>query len=111
MAVGMLLMAVSHGVPLLVAGSLTTSVGLGMFAAVDQALLLDVLPEKATEAGRFMGITGFATSIPQSAAPLIAPLFLAVGAGGGKNYTLLFAVAAGLVLLGGLVVTRIRTVR
>ena len=112
MAIGMLFMAFSASLPTLIAGSLITSVGLGMFAAVDQALLLDVLPEKATEAGRFMGITGFATSIPQAVAPLIAPLFLAIGVSGGdKNYTLLFIVAAALVLLGGIVIMRIRSVR
>ncbi|WP_314213234.1 MFS transporter [Pseudarthrobacter equi] len=112
MASGMVTMAFSADLALLIAGSLMTSVGIGTFAAVDQALLLDVLPEKNTDAGRFMGITGFATSIPQSAAPLIAPIFLAVGAAGGqKNYTLLFLVAAGFVLLGGAVIMRIRSVR
>ncbi|ABK03226.1 major facilitator superfamily MFS_1 [Arthrobacter sp. FB24] len=112
MAAGMILMAFSSDLPLLIAGSLVTSMGIGMFSAVDQALLLDVLPEKATDAGRFMGITGFATSIPQSAAPLIAPIFLAIGAAGDqKNYTLLFVVAAGFVLLGGAVIMRIRSAR
>lgn len=112
-AVGAVTMAVAPSLPLLVAGSLLVSVGIGAFAAVDQALLLDVLPEKETDAGRFMGITGFATSIPQAFAPLIAPLFLAIGvaAGGEKNYTLLYVVAAACTLLGGFVVLRIRSVR
>ncbi|MFF2842470.1 MFS transporter [Paenarthrobacter sp. NPDC057981] len=112
MAAGMIMMAVSADITLLMSGSLITSVGIGMFSAVDQALLLDVLPEKSTDAGRFMSITGFATSIPQSSAPLIAPLFLAIGAvGDQKNYTLLFFVAAAFVLLGGAVIMRIRSVR
>ncbi|MGH1526413.1 LPXTG cell wall anchor domain-containing protein [Leifsonia sp. L25] len=88
------------------------SLGIGLFAAVDQALLLDVLPEKDTDAGRFMGITGFATSIPQAVAPLVASAILLIGVTGDhKNYTLLFVIAAALVLLGGLVVLRIRSVR
>ncbi|MFI7153474.1 MFS transporter [Nonomuraea sp. NPDC050022] len=112
MAVGMLTMAFSTAVPVLIAGSLIVSLGLGGFAAVDQALLLDVLPERETDAGRYMGIVGFAASIPQAVAPLIAPLFLAIGvAAGGKNYTLLFIVAAACVLLGGIVVLRVRSVR
>ncbi|RXZ49815.1 MFS transporter [Agromyces binzhouensis] len=112
MAVGMLIMAFSTDLPLLIAGSLIVSAGIGMFSAVDQALLLDVLPEKATDAGRFMGITGFATSIPQSAAPLIASAVLLVGVtDGAKNYTLLYVIAAALTLLGGLVILRIRSVR
>jgi MFS family permease len=112
MAVGMVTMAFSTDLPVLAAGSLIVSMGIGGFAAVDQALLLDVLPERETDAGRFMGITGFATSIPQATAPLIAPLFLAIGATAGeKNYTLLFVVAAVCVLVGGLVVLRIKSVR
>jgi len=112
MAVGMLTMAFSSEMPALIAGSLIVSMGIGGFAAVDQALLLDVLPERETDAGRFMGITGFATSIPQATAPLIAPLFLAIGAtADDKNYTLLFVIAAACVFAGGLVVLRIKSVR
>jgi MFS family permease len=109
---GAVLMAAAPDTTLLFAGSLTCSLGIGAFAAVDQALLLDVLPERETGAGRFMGITGFATSIPQALGPFIAPVFLAVGAAGGeKNYTLLYAVAAACTLLGGLVVLRIKSVK
>lgn len=98
---------------MLVVGSLLGSLGIGMFSAVDQALLLDVLPERDTDAGRFMAIIGYATSLPQSVAPLIAPIFLAIGvsAAGDKNYTLLYVIAAACTVLGGLVVLRIRSVR
>jgi MFS family permease len=112
MAAGMVLMAISSDLPALIAGSLIVSTGIGMFSAVDQALLLDVLPEKTTDAGRFMGITGFATSIPQSVAPLVASSILLIGVTGDeKNYSLLFFIAAALVLAGGLVILRIRSVR
>jgi MFS family permease len=106
-------MAFATSLPLLITGSLIVSVGIGAFAAVDQALLLDVLPEKETNAGRFMGITGFATSIPQAFAPLIAPVFLAIGvvAGGEKNYTVLYVVAAVITIAGGLVMLRIKSAR
>jgi len=112
-AAGALVMAFSSDMPVLMAGSLIMSAGIGMFAAVDQALILDVLPEKDTAAGRFMGIIGFAVSIPQAAAPFVAPLFLAIGVGaaGEKNYTLLFIIAALFTVLGGLVVMRVRSVR
>ncbi|MHA3021703.1 MFS transporter [Mycobacterium sp. BMJ-28] len=97
----------------LAAGSLLTSVGIGMFAAVDQALLLDVLPERDTDAGRFMSIANFATLISQAVAPLVAPMFLAIGvsAAGEKNYVSLYAIGAAVVLLSGLVVLRVRSVR
>jgi len=112
-AAGAIIMAFAPDVTMLYAGSLVTSVGIGMFAAVDQALILDVLPEKDSNAGRFMGIIGFAVSIPQAVAPFIAPLFLAVGvaAAGDKNYTLLYIVAGAFTILGGLVVTRVKSVR
>jgi MFS family permease len=111
-AAGTVIMALASSVPVLLAGSIICSIGLGMFSAVDQALALDVLPERETEAGRYMGVFGFATSIPQSAAPFVAPVFLAIGAGGGeKNYTLLYLVAAACTVLGGLAVLRIKSVR
>ncbi|SKC69069.1 MFS transporter [Okibacterium fritillariae] len=112
-AAGAITTALAPDVTLLYVGSLTTSVGIGMFAAVDQALLLDVLPEKDTSAGRFMSITGFAVSIPQAAAPFLAPVFLAIGAtaAGDKNYTLLYIIAGAITIVGGLVVLRVRSVR
>lgn len=110
--VGAIVMALAPGLPLLIVGSMLTSVGIGAFAAVDQALLLDVLPEKATEAGRYMGITGFATSISQAVAPLVASGLLVIGVSGAeKNYTLLYVVAAVITVGGALSVLRIRSVR
>lgn len=112
MGVGMVVQAIAPDLPLLIVGSLVTSVGLGLFAAVDQALLLDVLPERETDAGRFMGITGFATSIPQSVAPLAASGILLIGVTGDeRNYSLVYVVGAVLVVLAGAVTLRIRSVR
>lgn len=96
----------------LFAGSLMCSLAIGAFAAVDQALLLDVLPERDTDAGRYMGITGFATTLPQTFAPVIAPIFLGIGmTGTDKNYTLLYLISAVFTVLGGIVVMNIRKVR
>jgi MFS family permease len=111
--VGAVVMAFSPTLPLILAGSFVTSIGLGIFSAVDQALLLDVLPERDTDAGRFVAINQLATSIAQVAAPLIAPAFLAIGvaAGGDRNYTLLYLVAAAFTIVGGAVVLKVRSVR
>lgn len=112
-AAGAVTMAFADGIVPLAVGSLLASVGIGTFSAVDQALLLDVLPRRGTEAMRFMSIISFATSIPQSVAPLLAPFILAVGASaaGEQNYLLLYVVAGICTVLGGLVVLRIRSVR
>ncbi|MDX6742230.1 MFS transporter [Actinocorallia sp. A-T 12471] len=108
-AAGACTMALSDGLAPLVAGSLVCSVGLGMFSAVDQALALDVLPERATEAGRYTAVLQFATSVPHSAAPAVAPLLLNVAVHGqDKNFTLLYLVAAASTLAGGLVALRVR---
>lgn len=110
---GAITMALSTDIVGLMAGSLLCGVGIGAFAAVDQALILDVLPSRETDTGRFMSIIGFATSLPQAVAPLIAPLFLAIGvsAAGEKNYLLLYVVAAAFTVAGGLIVLRIRGVK
>ncbi|BAJ74950.1 permease of the major facilitator superfamily [Microbacterium testaceum StLB037] len=112
MAAGMVTQGLAPDLTFLIVGSLLGSVGLGMFAAVDTALLLDVLPERETDAGRFMGIVGFATSIPQSIAPLLASAILLIGVSGdARNYTLVYIVGAVCVVLAGAVVLRIRSVR
>ncbi len=104
--VGAVIMAVGGAnAPLLIAGSIITSVGLGVFAAVDQAIVLDVLPERDTEAGRYIGINVYSTSLAQAIAPIAAvPLLLIGVSGADKNYALLFIVAAACTLIGGTLV-------
>lgn len=98
---------------MLLIGLCVLQIGLGIFSAVDQALYLDVLPEQDTQAGRFVAITQFSTSIPQVAAPLLAPAFLLLGAGSEEdNYGLLYLISAGFALIGGLVILlRVKSVR
>lgn len=86
----------------LIIGSLITSLGLGVFSAVDMAIVLDILPERDTEAGRFLGINNYATSLAQAIAPIVAVPLLLIGASGvDKNYGLLFLIAAACTLVGG----------
>lgn len=108
---GAVIMAVTDAnVVVLVLGSALTNIGLGIFAAVDQAIVLDILPERDTEAGRFIGINGYSTSIAQGVAPIVAvPILLIGGVGSDKNYSLLFLIAAICTLIGGLIVmSRVR---
>lgn len=112
-SIGALIMAFGPGLPVILAGSFVATLGLGLFSAVDQALLLDVMPERETDAGRFVAINQFATSISQAVAPVLAPPVLTFGviAGGEKNYTLLYIVAAVFTLLAGAAVMRVKSVR
>ena len=83
-------------------GFCLTGLALGVFSSVDQALVLNVLPEKDTDAGRFLGINGYSTSIAQAVAPLVAaPLILIGVSGNEKNYGLLFLIAAALTIVAG----------
>ncbi|MBD8465329.1 MFS transporter [Plantibacter sp. CFBP 8798] len=90
---------------ILLTGSCLTGLALGVFSSVDQALVLNVLPERDTNAGRFLGINGYSTSIAQAVAPLLAaPLILIGVSGDDKNYGLLFLVAAGFTIVAGVIV-------
>lgn len=111
--VGAVVMAASSDLGPAVAGALLANLGLGLFSSVDQALVLDVLPSKKTDAGRFIGINQFSVTIPQALAPLVAPALLTMNAvGDEKNYGLLFVIAGVFTLVGGTVVlTRVKGAR
>ncbi|XVU27867.1 MFS transporter [Actinoplanes sp. CA-054009] len=109
-AIGALLQAFGSGLPLLVAGSMVAALGTGIFASIEQAMILDVLPERDTDGGRFLGIAAYATGITHAVGPLLATALLLVGAhGDDKNYPLVFIVAGACTVIGGtLIVTKVR---
>ncbi|UBV45340.1 MFS transporter (plasmid) [Deinococcus taeanensis] len=94
-------------------GMALAGLGQGVYLAVDLALVTDVLPNPE-EAAKDLGIFNIASAAPQSLAPAIAPVFLAIGAGaasGGGNYVALFAVATMFALVGAFLVQPIRKAR
>ena len=110
--IGALIMVTAPDFTLLLVGSFLCNISIGVFSAVDQALFLDVLPERDTEAGRFINITQFATTIPQALAPIGASVILSIGAvGGDKNYAMLYVAAAIFTVIGGFVVLKVKSVR
>lgn len=78
----------------------------GIYIAVDQALMSEVLPTAANH-GKDMGILNVANTAPQFIAPGIAALALGIGMG----YTGLFTVAAVLAVIAAVVIGLIRRVR
>ncbi|WP_316574391.1 MFS transporter [Nocardia canadensis] len=102
-ALGAVVMALSGGMAGLIVGAALSNLGMGAFSAVDQAVLLDVLPDRR-EAGRFLGIMNYATQIPHGIAPLAASVLLALGASGEKNYTALYLAGGVCTVLGGAVI-------
>jgi MFS family permease len=76
-------------------GMAISGVGQGMYFASDLALVTQVLPNRELDAAKDLGIFNIANALPQSVAPAVGPLILAIGGG---DYTWLF-VAAGIVAL------------
>ncbi|MGW2392071.1 MFS transporter [Streptomyces lydicamycinicus] len=80
-------------------------VGFGVFTSVDFALMTQVLPA-AADRGKDLGVINIANALPQVAAPVLAaPIVQHLG-----GYRVLYGVAAGIGLLGALLVRRIRGV-
>ncbi|WP_211268678.1 MFS transporter [Actinoplanes subtropicus] len=104
--------AFAHSLPRLIVGTVLMQLAIAVFAAVDQAIVFAILPDR-TQAGRYMAVVAFAQKIPSAVAPLIAPLIITIGAAGAeKNYTLLYLSGAVLALCGGLIVLcKVKSVR
>ena len=104
-AAGAVTLAFAPSLAIVVVGFVILNIGTGIFSAVDQAIVLDILPEREQNAGRFVGINQLALQIGQALAPLTAPVFLLIGVSGAeKNYGLLFLLAAACTLVGGLII-------
>ena len=85
--------------------ALILGLGYGMYLAVDQALVTQVLP-RAIDRGRDLGVINIANSAPQVLAPVIAAPIVTGAAG----YTGLYLMTAAITLLSAVLVTRIRSV-
>lgn len=89
-----------------VAAAVVLGASWGVYMAVDQALINEVLPTVANR-GRDMGIMNLAVALPNALAPVIAAIALR-NLGG---YPGLYLLAAGLAILGGVLVYKVRSVR
>ncbi len=104
-AAGAVVLALAPDMTVVIIGFVVINLGTGIFSAVDQAIVLDILPEREAHAGRFVGINQLALQIGQSVAPLTAPALLLIGASDDQqNYGLLFLLAALCTVAGGLII-------
>jgi MFS family permease len=108
------LMALSFVVPLVWASlpalfiqAIVGGFGLGMFIVVDQALFIDVLPDRAA-AGRDLGLATSAGNLGQAIGPVVAGAVVALLGGA---YIGIWALALVIILLAGAAVLPIRSVR
>jgi MFS family permease len=100
------LLAVSQTFHSAITAAAILGAGYGVYAAVDAALITQVLPA-ARDRAKDLGVVNIANSAPQVLAPAIAaPIVRTVG-----GYPLLYAITATVVLIGGLVVLKVKSVR
>jgi len=111
-AIGAVIEATAHSMPNLIVGAVAMNLALAAFGAVDQAIVMAILPERA-EAGRYMAVVQFAQKIPSAFAPLLGAAIITIGASGGvKNYTLLYLIGGAFALIGAaLIVFKVKSVR
>ena len=105
---GLWLIATSDSYTMLLFGVALTGMGHGVYEGVDLALVTDVLPDRDRHAAKDLGLLNIANTLPQVIAPLFAPVILAVSHG---DYTLLFAVAGAVAVLGAAVLVPLKKVR
>lgn len=114
-AAGLVVIAFAGSFGVFLVGMAITGVAEGVYSAVDLALVADVLPHP-DNAAKDLGVFQITSSLPQSLAPAVAPIFLAIplfasSAGGSGNYTALFMVSGLFAVLGALAVRPIKGVR
>lgn len=110
-AVGMAVIGIASGFTAFLVGIGVCGLGQGVYLAVDLALVTEVLPNKESDAAKDLGIFNLASALPQSVAPAVAPLFLAIGSSSGGNYGSLFIAAAAFAAIGALAIIPIKAVR
>ncbi|RXZ68055.1 MFS transporter [Agromyces albus] len=101
LAASAVIVGTSADVAVFIVGSLLSSLGIGIYGSVDQALALDTLPSQENENGRYLSIFGLANAIPQAVGPFLAALVLSLAGG---DYTWVYFVGAGAAVLGALAI-------
>jgi MFS family permease len=111
--VGFLLIATTGTVDQFLVGVAVASLGKGLYFGVDLALVAAILPSRK-DAAKDLGIFQIANSMPQSVAPGIAPILLAIGAtagAAGGNYPVLYVVAALCSIIGAAAILPVKRSR
>ncbi|MFJ4170724.1 MFS transporter [Paenarthrobacter sp. NPDC089714] len=99
--VAMTIVAFSTTVEMFILGIAIAGLANGLYLGVDYALVAQVLPNVGSEAAKGMGVFNLSSTIPQTIAPIIAPMLLTIAATPGSgNYTSLYLCAAVLALIG-----------
>jgi len=109
-AIGLMAVSMAHTFNHFFIASAIYGSGLAVYYAVDIALCTAVLPDP-NDAAKDMGVIQIANSLPQSLAPTIAPIFLAIGSTTASNYPAVFVAASLISLIGSAAILPIRGCR
>jgi len=107
-AIGLWLIALADSYTMFLVGMAATGMGHGLYFAVDLALVTEVLPDRQRDAAKDLGILNITNALPQSVAPLLGPVILALSGG---DYAWLFFAAGAIALVGSLAIVPVRRVR
>lgn len=107
--VGAGVLAVSQTWPGAIVGAAIFGIAYGVFISVDFALVTQVLPSSG-DAARDLGVINIAAALPQVFAPVVAAPLVAAFAAAQTGYAALYFLSAGVSILGGVLVSRIRGV-
>ncbi len=107
--VGFVILALGDTVANFYFAEIVLGLAYGVYAAVDNALVVDVLPDPE-KPGKDLGVFNVANALPQSLAPAAALALLGIG-GGTDNYVAMLVGAGAIALIGALVVIPIKKVR
>ncbi|WP_067460527.1 MFS transporter [Actinomadura macra] len=105
MAAALICMSLAPSWSVVLVSAAVIGAGYGVYVAIDQALVTQVLPE-ARDRAKDLGLVNMAGSSAVAVAPLFAAQAVLHG-----GYSLLFTLAAGLAVVGGLSIQPIRSVR
>jgi MFS family permease len=109
-AAGLLIIATATSLPQFFVGAAIYGVGQGVYFAVDMALVAAVLPNP-DDTAKDLGVFNIASAFPQTVAPIIAPIFLSIGAVAGGNLPAVFIAGAIFAVVGAFAVLPIRKTR
>jgi MFS family permease len=109
-AAGLSIIALATTLDQFLIGAAVYGIGQGVYFAVDMALVAAVLPNPDDNA-KDLGVFNIASALPQSLAPVIAPIFLAMGAIEGGNLPAVFLAGAMIAIAGAFAVLPIRGTR
>jgi MFS family permease len=109
-ALGLLIIATSTDLNQFLMGAAVYGIGQGVYFAVDMALVAAVLPNP-DDTAKDLGVFNIASAFPQTVAPVIAPIFLAIGSVAGGNLSAVFIAGAVFAVIGSFAVMPIRGTR